>query len=93
MAVATFEQGLQAQLDSGAIDPKSAFGRRVKRVLNCPFPARKDRVLERMESHARVHLGYSADKKVNWAGASIDWKSLLELFMQLLPLLLALFGI
>ena len=93
MANATYEAGLQAQLDNGTLDPKSATGKRVRRVLSCNNVNRKNRALARMEAHSRVHMGISADKPVNWTAGTIDWPSILKMLMTLLPLILALFGI
>lgn len=87
--MATFEQGLQAQLDADASLRKSAFGKRARNVLEMPANSpRRRRILARMERHARVQLGKSEDANVNWAAASIDWKMIIELLIKLLPLLL-----
>lgn len=89
--MATFEQGLQAQLDADASLRKSAFGKRAREVLSWPVgDKRRKRILARMERHARVQLGKSDDANVNWAEASVDWKTIIQILIKLLPLLLML---
>lgn len=88
----TFEQGLQAQLDSDDSLRQSAFGKRARRVLDLPLSnPRRKRVLARMEDHARVHIGYQGK---DWSTVkAVDWKSIIELLIKLLPIILALFGV
>lgn len=89
----TFEQRLQAELDAGRIDRRSAFGRRVTRVLNSTNANRKARVLGRMEEHAIVHLGGDPNAELDWSQVkTADWKSIIDLLIKLLPLIMALFG-
>lgn len=87
-----FENVLAGQL---AADPdlrKSAFGRRVSRVLALPKSnLRRAKVLARMESHAIAHLGKTPS---DWSRVSApDWQGIFALLMKILPLILALFGL
>lgn len=86
---ATFEQGLQAKLDDGTI--KGAAAKQVKRVLSIDNPKRKARVLERMERHARAHMGVGDSKSVNWTAGEIDWPALIAMLMKIITMILALF--
>lgn len=88
----TFEEGLQARLDSDTKFRKSTAGKQAARVLRAS-PARKAKALARMEQHARVHLAMPQDADVDWGAKSIDWNSIIAMLMQLLPLILKLFGI
>lgn len=88
----TFQEGLQQKLDTDPAFRKSATGKRVKRLLALPDSnPRKKRVLDRLEKHARVHLGKSEKQKIDWG--AIDWTKLLELFAMILKMILALFGL
>lgn len=83
----TFEDGLKEN-----VDPNTPFGRRVKKILALPkSDKRRGRVLARMEKHTRVHLGLTGP--VNWNAASIDWQTIIDLLIKLLPLIIALFGL
>ncbi len=87
-----FEEALRGQLTDPKV-AKSATGRRIKRILNLDEDdPRRQRVLDRMEAHARVHMGVSHTQAVNWSSKAIDWSTILDLFTKLLPLILALFG-
>ena len=89
---ATFEQGLQSQLDADDTLRRSAFGRRAARVLALPpSNLRRAKVLARMESHATAHIGKPV-ADWNKVGAT-DWTKIIELLVKILPLILSLFGL
>lgn len=86
-----YEEGLQAQLDADPQMRKSAFGRRAARVMNCKNASRKAKALARMEAHSRAHVGFQGS---DWSKVSApDWKSIIQMLMSLMPLILALFGL
>lgn len=67
--------------------------RRSKRLLELidgPKSARRTRVLERLESHARVTAGVAQAGAIDWS--SIDWGKLFESILQLVLMLLPLFA-
>lgn len=88
----TFEEALQTKLDSDPALRRSANGKRIQKLLDLPPNNRRRlRAIDRMEEHARVHIGF---KGSDWGKVKApDWASLFELFMKLLPLILALFGL
>jgi len=56
-------------------------------ILNAPDSARKKRQVNRMERHARRHLGFSDKENVDWASA-IDWSKAIDKLLQFLALIL-----
>jgi hypothetical protein len=89
-----FEQRLSAQLATDPAFRKSTTGKRIARILALPESnKRRGRVLARMEDHAAAQIG-RAGQAVNWGSVkAVDWQSVLELLIKILPLLLSLFGI
>lgn len=86
----TYEEGLQAQLDADPKFAKTANGRRIANVLAMDNKKRRGRILDRMERHSRVHTGFTGS---DWGKVkAVDWKSIFELLIKLLPLLLMLFA-
>jgi len=89
-APTTFETALREQVESR----KSRRGRFLLRKLDGMRPARRKRVVARLEAHARAHLVgagvIGATEAIDWA--SIDWQKwlgiLLQIFLALLPFLL-----
>ena len=88
----TFEQGLQNQLSTDPDLRRTMFGKRMARVMNAPR-GRKERVLGRMEEHARVHAGLKATGAVDWGAKAINWTDLMAFLAKILPLIMALFGL
>lgn len=84
-ATMTFEGRITAQLEDKAFR-NSATGKRLKKVLAMPTK-RKERILARMERHALAHLG--KDSVADWSKVgALDWKTIIQLLIKLLPLLL-----
>ena len=88
----SFEQALQAKLDTDPNFRRTLSGRRLMRVMNAPV-GRKERVLLRMEEHSRVHLGMKATGEVNWSAPAINWTDLLAFLVKILPIIMAMFGL
>lgn len=81
----TFETALRESLE--AQPQQSRRARRLLDVLNSRPSRRRERVLARLESHARAETGFRGK---DWS--AIDWpsvlKTLLDILLKLLPLLL-----
>jgi hypothetical protein len=81
----TFEQALRENLEAQPKQRRRA--RRLLEALDARPSRRRDRMLARMEAHARAETGF---KGKDWG--AVDWKtilgSLLEMLLKLLPLLL-----
>lgn len=84
----SFAGALQKQI--GKLERKTLAEKRIERIINSPDSAKRDRQLDRMERHVRVHLNLSPTAAVDW-GADIDWPALLETILELLIALLPLF--
>lgn len=86
----TFAGAIQKQLE--AKGRLSRDEKRILKILNSPDSKRRDRQIDRMESHSRVELGISQTEYFDWS-ADIDWQEvlmiILELLIRLLPLLFA----
>jgi hypothetical protein len=86
----------KAVLDHVNADPKLAKGKLGTALAN--VEAHDDGPIKRlawkmMENRARRRLGYDATESVDWGSSAIDWKTLLDLLVKILPLILALFGL
>lgn len=87
----TFEEALREQFTLKRGGKKlSRWEKKLQKILDAKPSARRTRILNRMESHARVGLGLSATAKIDWS--KIDWAKvfdfIMKLILALLPLLL-----
>ena len=82
----TFLEALREQVEVR----KSRRGRLLLRRLDAMTPARRARVLVRMEAHARTHLVAagmaSATGVIDWS--SIDWSKVLDVILKILMAIL-----
>jgi hypothetical protein len=89
-----FEDALRTQLDA---DPSvSRRAKKLREVLDSRPSRRRTRVLERLERHAAAHLGRDVSEVDDWSPnkvGAVDWKKIIDLLIQILPLILALFGL
>jgi hypothetical protein len=81
----SFEEAMQLQLGNDPRFARSAQGKRIQDVLNMR-PARRRRVLARMEEHARLATGFQGD---DWSKVrTANWAMIFELLAKLLPFIL-----
>ena len=77
----------EAAVEDDAIEMPLLQRRRLRRALDLPKnSARRKRRLAMMQMRAREELGRPTGK-IDWS--KVDWAKLLELFLKLLPLILA----
>lgn len=81
-----FKDALQARLDANSSLKRSAFGKGLTTVIGHRL------AIKRMERVAKVHLGYDANDTVDWS-VGMNWTSLLAFLKEILPLIMALFGL
>ena len=88
-----FETHLRAALETAPAEKKRA--KKILQLLDTARPARKARILKRMEQRVRNEFGFSEAEPVDWKAAFElpAWlKTVLDILIKLLPFLLALFG-
>ncbi len=97
----SFEQMLRGQVQAM---PMSFNKRRLLHILSLPDSSwRKQHVLLRAEGEVRSQLGIDDDTDVDWkegatatsangAITAINWAQILQMIMQLLPLLIQILG-
>lgn len=91
----TFADALRAQIEAHPL--RLRRNARIKAVLDMRDDERKQKILAKMEEHARVHLDLPASGDVDWsAPGGRDWSSffdaLSKFLLAILPLLLTMFG-
>ena len=87
-----FETGLRVAVNANAAIAGSADGLRIKAMLVAPSSWHRTQCLNMAERHARIHLGYDLWQAVDWTATTIDWITLLQFLMAVLPFVLMLFG-
>lgn len=86
MASMTFAQGLSAAL--AAKSNPSRLQRRIRKIVDGPDSALRTWFLQKLEAHARVHLGVGQTQAIDWG--SIDWDKVLDFLLKIASIIVAL---
>lgn len=85
----TFEEALREQFTIRRGGKRlSRMEKRLKKLLDAKPSARRTRILERMERHARVALDLHEDARIDWS--KVDWSKVFDFVMKLILMLLPL---
>lgn len=82
-----FAQALRQQIVDGGFRVR---GKRLLAIIDGPHSRRRTRILERLERHARVQMGFGEKQKIDWS--TVDWgklfEELLKFFLAILPFII-----
>lgn len=89
---ANLDEALYAQLY--ALPTWTLRHHRLAHILELPQDdLRRQRALTYIEHRLRDQIGLSQDAVVDWSTQAVDWTTIIDLLIKLLPLILALFGL
>lgn len=88
----TFEEALYTAIQN-APGPFTMHQKRLCFQIERKSSPIHDKIMAVLEHLVRKELGLAATSVVDWSAKTIDWTKIIALLVQILPMILALFGL